>query len=318
MLVNTSSSGRYQFWQSAVRAAETEPLTGIGPGTFEFYWSQDPEGYAFVRDAHSLYIENLAELGWIGFGLIVSLVLATLAIGIGRSINAPLAARTRIATATAAAAAFAAGAGLDWIWEIAALPALFMLLAAVIAVDTEGEEPNSIRVPAPADTREGGLERFGPRVAVVAVALAAILAVWFPLRARSESARARSTSPTVTYGRRSPTPRTPQTHSPTPPAPRSSRRSSSSFRARSQRPSTRPAAPPARRPRTGATGSRSPASRHSTATPKHRCALWEWPSNSYGDRSDEAHDREAAETWPEVWTDHRASRGQPTPGGRLR
>ena len=184
VLVNTSSSGRYQFWQSAVRAAETEPLTGIGPGTFEFYWAQDPEGFAFVRDAHSLYIENLAELGWIGFALIVSLVLATLAIGVGRSINAPPAARARIATATAAAAAFAAGAGLDWIWEIAALPALFMLLAAVIAVDTEGEEADSIlaRRTRLTPARGNPVRAYGPRVALVTVAVAAILAVWFPLQ----------------------------------------------------------------------------------------------------------------------------------------
>ena len=184
VLVDTSSSGRYQFWQSAARAAETEPLTGIGPGTFEFYWAQDPENFGFVRDAHSLYMENLAELGWVGFGLIVSLVLATLGIGIARSINAPPAARVRIATATAAAAAFAAGAGLDWIWEIAALPALFMLLAAVIAVDTEHDEADSIlaRRTRRKRRRESPLKRYGPRVAVSALALAAMLAVWFPLQ----------------------------------------------------------------------------------------------------------------------------------------
>ena len=185
VLVDTSSSGRYQFWQSAARAAETEPLTGIGPGTFEFFWAQDPEGYAFVRDAHSLYIENLAELGWIGFGLIVSLVLATLGIGIARSINAPPATRIRIATATAAAAAFTAGAALDWIWEIAALPALFMLLAAVIAVDSEPDEAAAI--PATRLGMHGAppsrIRKFAPHGIGVAIAIIALAAIWFPLRA---------------------------------------------------------------------------------------------------------------------------------------
>ena len=35
---------------------------GIGPGTFEFWWSRNgiyPGG--FVRDAHSLYMETLAK-----------------------------------------------------------------------------------------------------------------------------------------------------------------------------------------------------------------------------------------------------------------
>ena len=190
VLVDTSSSGRYQFWESAARAAQTDPLIGIGPGTFEFFWSQDPENFGFVRDAHSLYMENLAELGWIGFGLIVALVLATLGIGIARSINAPPAARIRIATATAAATAFAAGAALDWIWEIAALPALFMLLAAVIAMDTEPDEVGSIlarrarlrRRPASA----GPVRKYGPRIAAVDVALAAMLVVWFPLQSATD------------------------------------------------------------------------------------------------------------------------------------
>ena len=188
VLVDTSSSGRYQFWQSAARAAETEPLRGIGPGTFEFYWAQDPENFGFVRDAHSLYMENLAELGWVGFGLIVALVLATLGIGVGRSINAPPAARTRIATATAAAAAFAAGAALDWIWEIAALPALFMLLAAVIAIDSEPDEAGSTRgrrtrVP---HARRSPVRRYAPQAIGAAVAIIALAVIWFPLQAADD------------------------------------------------------------------------------------------------------------------------------------
>ena len=188
VLVDTSSSGRYQFWQSAARAAETEPLRGIGPGTFEFYWAQDPENFGFVRDAHSLYMENLAELGWVGFGLIVALVLATLGIGVGRSINAPPAARTRIATATAAAAAFAAGAALDWIWEIAALPALFMLLAAVIAIDSEPDEAGSTRgrrtrVP---HAKRSPIRKYAPQAIGAAVAIIALAAIWFPLRAADD------------------------------------------------------------------------------------------------------------------------------------
>ncbi|HUT76112.1 MAG TPA: O-antigen ligase family protein, partial [Polyangia bacterium] len=188
VLVDTSSSGRYQFWESAARAAKTDPLIGIGPGTFEFYWSQDPESFGFVRDAHSLYMENLAELGWIGFGLIVALVLATLGIGIARSISAPPAARIRIATATAAATAFAAGAALDWIWEIAALPALFMLLAAVLATDTEPDEVGSIlaRRVRPKRRPESQVRKYGPRIAAAAVALAAMLVVWFPLQGASD------------------------------------------------------------------------------------------------------------------------------------
>ena len=36
---------------------EAEPLTGIGPGTFEFWWAREGTRTGFVRDAHSLYFE---------------------------------------------------------------------------------------------------------------------------------------------------------------------------------------------------------------------------------------------------------------------
>ena len=56
-------SGRYQFWESAVDASETAPWKGIGPGTFEFWWARHGSYNGFVRNAHSLYLESLAELG---------------------------------------------------------------------------------------------------------------------------------------------------------------------------------------------------------------------------------------------------------------
>ncbi|MGI9557134.1 MAG: O-antigen ligase family protein, partial [Solirubrobacterales bacterium] len=62
-IFDTSSSGRYQFWEAAADANATERLTGIGPGTFEFFWARSPDNFGFVRDAHSLYAETLGELG---------------------------------------------------------------------------------------------------------------------------------------------------------------------------------------------------------------------------------------------------------------
>ena len=290
VLVDTSSSGRYQFWQSAARAAETEPLRGIGPGTFEFYWAQDPENFGFVRDAHSLYMENLAELGWVGFGLIVALVLATLGIGVGRSINAPPAARTRIATATAAAAAFAAGAALDWIWEIAALPALFMLLAAVIAIDSEPDEAGSIparRYGESAHAKRSHIRKFAPQAIGAVLAIIALAVIWFPLQGcRRPPSRARSRSPPATSPPPSKAPTPPSTPSPTPPAPASSRPWSSSSRASCPPPRRPPERRPAGSPETGATGPPSRGSRPAPATPRRPSRPCARPVSSTQDRSE--------------------------------
>ena len=38
---SASGNGRYQYWQSALDANATDPLKGIGPGTFEFWWARE-------------------------------------------------------------------------------------------------------------------------------------------------------------------------------------------------------------------------------------------------------------------------------------
>jgi O-Antigen ligase len=134
-ILNTSGSGRYQFWQSAIDAYKTEEFHGIGPGTFEFWWAQHGTfNGAFVRDAHSLYIETLAELGIVGFILVTGLVLAIIGIGSVRAMRAPPDLRLGLAAATAGCVAFAVAAGVDYMWEIGVMPICFFILAAV-AVD---------------------------------------------------------------------------------------------------------------------------------------------------------------------------------------
>jgi tetratricopeptide (TPR) repeat protein len=70
-LVTRSGGGRWQFWGTALDAFSSKPLDGIGAGEFAYYWNQHgPFGFA-VQDAHSLFLESLAELGIIGFALVI-------------------------------------------------------------------------------------------------------------------------------------------------------------------------------------------------------------------------------------------------------
>jgi O-antigen ligase len=144
--VRLSSLGgtRYDVWSTAVDAFEEDPWRGIGPGTFEFYWSQHGTGREFIRDAHSLYIEQAAELGIPGF-----LALLTAMGGLlWASIQACLQWRRRreIAAGSAVIAAFVVFlvyAGIDWMWELGAIGTLAIGGAAVAGA--------------------GGLERAGSR-----------------------------------------------------------------------------------------------------------------------------------------------------------
>jgi hypothetical protein len=170
-------NGRYQFWEAAVEASETETLTGIGPGAFEFWWSRNGSYRGFVRDAHSLYLETLAELGIVGLLLIGALVAVVLGGGGARSLRAPPDQRLVLAAATAGAAGFAMAAALDWIWELGALAVAFMLLAAVAVGGYSRPEPTNRRRRS-RRRRRNGIQRGG----VVAVALIALVAIGLPLR----------------------------------------------------------------------------------------------------------------------------------------
>lgn len=180
-ILNTSGSGRYQFWQSAVDAYKTEELHGIGPGTFEFWWAQHAtyEG-AFVRDAHSLYIESLAELGIIGFILITGLVLGIIGIGVVRAVRAPPELRLGLAGATAGCVAFAVAAGVDYVWEIGVMPIAFFMLGAV-AVDAGRSRAAQRRTHA-----EQRRWEIGWRVGTVAAAIAALVIIYLPYRVATD------------------------------------------------------------------------------------------------------------------------------------
>lgn len=184
-LQDLSGSNRYQYWQSALRGWETNPLLGIGPGAFELWWARDGSIPEFIRDAHSLYVETLAELGLVGLVLLAAALALMLGVGAaGAFRRGPESRRTVAAGATAGVAAFAAGASVNWNWEISVLPMLALLLGAV-ALAAARDEP---RQPAPRRRRS--------RVAIAAAAAIAICLIAIPLAAtralRDSQAEARA------------------------------------------------------------------------------------------------------------------------------
>jgi hypothetical protein len=160
---SSSGNGRYQVWSSADDANSTAALVGIGPGNFEAWWAQHGDLPVFVRDAHSLYMETLGELGLIGFLLIVGFIGTVLGVGASRSLRRSSERRWPYVAATASAFAFAVGAGIDWAWEQAVLPVAFMALAGGLL------SPRLYRAPA----KQGLIMRGG----LIALALIALIAI---------------------------------------------------------------------------------------------------------------------------------------------
>jgi hypothetical protein len=164
-----TGSHRYQYWQAAIAAFHTHELHGIGAGTFEFWWARHNSVSEFVRNAHSLYVEALAELGIVGALLAVGFFLILLVLGGVRALRAPPSIRHAVAVAVAALAAFAVSAAYDWVWQLAAMPAAALLLGAGIV--------GARRRPIPLTPRS----RRATRTALVCGALLALPAIAIPL-----------------------------------------------------------------------------------------------------------------------------------------
>jgi O-antigen ligase len=147
-LLSSSGSGRWQFWTAAVDAFRTQPLRGRGAGSFESWWAQHGNLPDFIRNAHSLYLEVLAELGIVGLGLLGGAVCVGLVAG-ARRIRTRPAERDLQAALVAAFLAFALAAAVDWIWQLAAVGAVGIALLALALADAEAparRSPSRLRV----------------------------------------------------------------------------------------------------------------------------------------------------------------------------
>jgi len=171
-LESLSGNGRYQYWTKAADAAKTRPLAGIGAGSFEFWWARNATVDSFVRDAHSLYMETLAELGIVGLGLLVGFIAWALLTGLRRcsTTNPQTEPREAMAAATAGCLAFAVAAAGEWIWEFAAIATVLLVLVAVVLAG--GDHPAGAR---------RGRESSAGRTLLIGTAILGIVAVSIPL-----------------------------------------------------------------------------------------------------------------------------------------
>ncbi|MBO9531449.1 MAG: O-antigen ligase family protein [Solirubrobacteraceae bacterium] len=129
---DTSSGGRTLLWHAAWDSFRAHP-SGTGTDTFRVTFDQVAPLQFTARDAHSVYLERLAEHGVEGLLLFVALMaVATATLVCSRRTARGSAVRGGlVATAAAGLTAIMLGAGIDWYWEIPAVRALaFAMLAA--------------------------------------------------------------------------------------------------------------------------------------------------------------------------------------------
>ncbi len=152
-LFTLSGNGRSDLWRVGRDIASEHPVAGAGAGSYKRNWLERRPYEAPVQDAHSLYLEMVAELGAVGLALIVLLFGFPLVLAV-RSRHRPL-----VPIAAAVLVAYLARAGIDWDWEFPVLTLVALGCAGVIVA--EG-----------VDRPSGALGR--GRVVILAVSLALV------------------------------------------------------------------------------------------------------------------------------------------------
>jgi hypothetical protein len=201
-----SGSGRTELWKVALSAWESAPVLGVGAGSYERYWEKDERWTHTARDAHSLYLETLAELG--PLGLLLLLVVLGIPFGVlVAARRAPV-----IPGALGAYSAYVAHAGIDWDWELTGITLAALLIGSLglIAARTRRPSPVSGRIRLAGgvavvifaviavtgyigndslDRSQLALDVGNPRVAVSEATIGARWAPWspYPLTVRGEA-----------------------------------------------------------------------------------------------------------------------------------
>jgi hypothetical protein len=183
-LLSSTGSGRWQLWSAAYDEWQTKPMVGRGAGSYQAWWTEHASLPLFVRDAHSLWLETLAELGVVGFLLLVIAIgggfVAALARLRGVGSDRPL-----IAAMAAVLAAFVVAAGIDWMWELSVVGLVALVALGMLVGHATAPQPAAgVRQAAVRSRRSAvgsPLTARALRVSAVAVALGAIICVAVPM-----------------------------------------------------------------------------------------------------------------------------------------
>lgn len=120
--LTATGSNRARYWDVAVRQFADRPFVGNGAGSFASAWLQHRTIDEKVVNAHSLWLETAAELGFAGLLLLVSALVGVL-VALRRSCDP---------AATAGPAAglltWLVASSSDWHWQVPAVTAIVIIL----------------------------------------------------------------------------------------------------------------------------------------------------------------------------------------------
>jgi hypothetical protein len=114
-LSDPSNNGRSDLWRVALQGFAAAPAHGRGAGMYQTIWDQRRPRFGYNVNAHSLYLQAMAELGVPGLALLAVLVGAVLG---GLAVRARGPRRSLYGALLAGGVVWALHAGVDWDWEM--------------------------------------------------------------------------------------------------------------------------------------------------------------------------------------------------------
>lgn len=165
---------RRDQWRVALKAARDAPILGTGAGTYANLWARHRGEDFAVADAHSLYLEVLAELGIVGLLLLLA-ALASIVTALARARRDDAV----YAAMLAAVLVWILHAGVDWDWEMPAVTLFVFVFGGIAGARGPGARPIVPHI---------------PRSARVVAVFAVIALATTPWRVASSEARLREST----------------------------------------------------------------------------------------------------------------------------
>ncbi|MBA3327270.1 MAG: hypothetical protein H0T43_03100 [Solirubrobacterales bacterium] len=128
--LTTAKGTRSDLYRVAIDAFETHPLRGGGAGSFEVRWIRTRDVDEKVRDAHSLELETLGELGLVGALLLLGFLAAVVVAALRARFRPGALTSSQAAAVGAACAVWIIHSFVDWDWEMPGLTGPMVVLAA--------------------------------------------------------------------------------------------------------------------------------------------------------------------------------------------
>lgn len=169
-LSDPSNDGRTALWQVALHGFSASPVHGEGAGMYQTVWDQRRPRFAFVINAHSLYLQALAELGIPGLLLLLVLIGTVLVALVARARGSR---RSLYGALFAIALVWVLRAGIDWDWEMPVVTLPVFAAAGLALSPRRGPRPS---------WRPGRGVRVGLAVLCLAAAVQLVLTIGSQVR----------------------------------------------------------------------------------------------------------------------------------------